>query len=246
MSKSPYLPPLVLTVALAAGCASAPVTLHDTEVPPAAVATIVLPEQLEVASVNGQEIAGASGMLTRGEKTLEVAPGRYEVLAFYRELWEWGDQHEVLRSDPALFIVDATAAGRYRIDYERPADVTAARRLAADFGGWVEDLSSGRRAASVDSGLQFRRGLVPAVTFDDTLVPSADVGGGTQQVAPLPNGGASASAGSFAMPAPAGAAQEADAATGPEGSWLELMQGWWHQASSEERRAFLRWLAEQR
>jgi uncharacterized protein YccT (UPF0319 family) len=245
MSKPLYLLVFMLSVAALAGCSTAPVALHDAEVPQAAVATIILPEQLEVATINGLEIEGASGMLTRGDKTLEVAPGRYELVVFYRELWEGADQHDVLRSDPALFIVDAAPAGRYRLDYERPANLAQARLLAADFSGWVENLATGERTASVDSGLQFRRGLVPAVTFDDTLVPSADVAGGGQSVAPLPRAGAPATAESPIAPAPVTGAPGAAAASGPEGSWLELMQGWWRQATSEERRAFLRWLAEQ-
>jgi hypothetical protein len=32
----------------------------------------------------------------------------------------------------------------------------------------------------------------------------------------------------------------------PDGSWLDLMKSFWSEASSEERRDFLRWLAEQR
>src|SRR5690606_33814855 len=87
-----------------AACTSAPIQLHDADA--AGVAVISLPEQLEVASINGLEVEGASGLLKKGDTTLEVAPGRYEVLAFYRELWERGDQHDVLRSDPALFVIE--------------------------------------------------------------------------------------------------------------------------------------------
>jgi uncharacterized protein YccT (UPF0319 family) len=254
MSKSVYLPLLVLAAAALAGCAADPVTLHDAEVPRAAVATIVLPEQLEVATVNGLEIEGASGMLTKGDKLLELAPGRYELLVFYRELWDSGDQHEILRSDPALFIVDAAAGGRYRLDYERPANVESARKLAADFTGWVENLATGERTAAQESGLQFRRGLVPALTFDDTLVPAAERSADGQLVAPLPTGAAPGTVtGAASLPVPAavpaypaapGAAPAAVPA--PEGSWLDLMKSFWSEASSDERRAFLRWLAEQR
>jgi uncharacterized protein YccT (UPF0319 family) len=253
MSKPVHLPLLMLAAAALVGCAADPVTLHDAQVPQAAVATIVLPEQLEVATVNGREIEGASGMLTRGDKILELAPGRYELVVFYRELWEWGDHHEVLRSDPALFIVDAAAGGRYRLDYERPGNVGSARELAADFTGWVENLATGERTAAQESGLQFRRGLVPALTFDDTLVPAAERSANGQMVPPLPSSDAPAAvAGAAALAAPAavpaspvppGAAPVA--APMPEGSWLDLMKSFWSEASSEERRAFLRWLAEQ-
>ena len=249
---------LALLVAVSfTGCASDPIALHDSTVPPDAVATLVLPEQLEVASLNGVEVEGASGMLTRGDKTLELAPGRYEILVFYRELWDLGDQHEILRSDPALFVLEAAAGGRYRMDYERPAGLESARVLAADFSGWIEDLATGQRTASQESGLQFRSGLVSALTFDDTLVPTAETSAG-QAVAPLPTAegpAAAAPAGAVAVGVGAAAAAAGQAVTPaaepaapatPESSWLDLMKSFWSEASSEERRAFLRWLAEQR
>jgi uncharacterized protein YccT (UPF0319 family) len=249
--------PVVLIAVFLAGCASGPVALHDGTVPQAAVATLLLPEQLEVALINGVEVEGASGMMTRGDKTLELAPGRYEIVVFYRELWEIGDEHDILRSDPALFVLEATAGGRYRMDYERPGGIESARELAADFGGWIENLASGQRVPSQASGLQFRRGLVSALTFDDTLVPTAQVGGG-QAVEPLPqaDGEVAAPAGVVVVgaTAPAGTpsglavtpAPEAAATAMPDGSWLDLMKSFWSEASSEERRDFLRWLAEQR
>lgn len=251
MSKPAYLSLLLCAAAALAGCAADPVTLHGPELPQGAVAEIVLPEQLEVATVNGREIEGASGMLTKGDKTLELAPGRYELLVFYRELWELGDQHEVLRSDPALFIVDVAAGGRYRIDFERPAGVEEARELAADFTGWVDNLATGERTAARESGLQFRRGLIPALTFDDTLVPAAERSADGQMVPPLATGDAPAVAGAATPPVPAPASPVVTgaapgAAAMPEESWLDLMKSFWSEASSEERRAFLRWLAEQR
>lgn len=235
----------LLVLPVLAGCQAAPVQLHESG-SAAQTAVITLPEQLEVAAVNGKEIEGASGMLTRGEKTLEVVPGTYELLVFYRELWEWGDHHEVLRSDPALFRITTVAGGRYRIDYERPANLEQARDLVADFNGWVEDQVSGQRIASASSGLQFRRGLVPAVTFDDTLVPTARQGaGGQQAVAPLETEAGPKEETRAEITAETRAEPEVPAAP-VQGEWLDLMKTWWNQASSEERREFLRWLAESR
>ncbi|NGP54205.1 DUF2057 family protein [Thioalkalivibrio sp. XN8] len=233
---------LMLLAVLFAGCASGPIVLHDNAVPADEVATLVLPEQLEVARVNGVEIEGASGMLTSGDRTLELAPGRYEILAFYRELWALGEQHEILRSDPVLFELEAAAGGRYRMDYQRPENLESARGLAADFHGWIEDLAAGERTPSQASGLRFRGGLASAFAFDDVLVPSGD-GGGSQAVAPLSSSATAPAATATTVPE---AALESASAPTPEGSWLDLMKSWWHQASEDERRAFLRWLAEPR
>lgn len=210
---------LVIFLATAAACATPPIPLHGGLGSDGASASIVLPEQLEIVTVNGLEIEGARGLLSKGDTTLEVSPGRYEVVAFYRELWEHGDQHDMLRSDPALFVVDAAAGGRYRLDYARPASMAEARALAAEFQGWVEAAATGARTSSVDSGLRFRRGLVAAATFDETLVPAAPAVGSGQHVAPL-------------------AASDED--------WLALMKSWWGEASAEERREFLRWIGDRR
>lgn len=226
---------------LCAACSTEPLRLHDVrgEVT-AELAVISLPEELEVASVNGVQIEGASGMWSKGDKILEVAPGRYELLVYYREIWQRGDQHDVLRSDPARFAIEAHAGGRYRIDFSRPANFEAAQRLSADFAGWTEDLASGDRSDSQPSGLGFRRGLIASATGNDTLVPVAGRAGNHQHVAPLPDS--------------RDVLREEESAIGSalpmapvqESEWLLLMQGWWSQASAAERREFLRWLSTQR
>lgn len=250
---------LVLSLALAA-CAAPTIPLHDSASDAGPPARIVLPEPLEVVSVNGLAIEGTRGMLGKGETVLEVSAGRYEVLAFYRELWERGDQHEVLRSDPVLFVVEAAAGRRYRLDYARPGSMEEARALAGNFSGWVEDVASRARTPSAPSGLQFRRGLVAAATFDDTLVPVAPASGTRQTVAPLPDAAASPQGGTPVVVAPAQQATPAVAAPAaapldelpqpqePQGDedWLALMKSWWGEASAEERREFLRWVGERR
>ena len=250
---------LVLSLALA-GCAAPTIPLHDPAADAGPPARIVLPEQLEVVTVNGLAIEGPRGMMGKGETVLEVSPGRYEVLAFYRELWERGDHHDVLRSDPAVFVVDAAAGRSYRLDYSRPATVAQARALAEDFIGWVEDVASGERTPSKASGLQFRRGIVAAATFDNTLVAVAPASGTRQAVAPLPTSDQGSTAQAPAIVA--SAQQPAPVLTGPAGAplediapvtepqgdedWLTLMKSWWSEASAEERREFLRWVSERR
>ena len=264
---------LVFSLALAA-CAVPTIPLHEGGGDTGPTASIVLPEQLEVVTVNGLAIEGPRGMMGKGETVLEVSPGRYEVLAFYRELWERGDQHDVLRSDPAVFVVDAAPGGRYRLEYSRPGTLAQARVLAEDFSGWVEDVASGERTPSKDSGLQFRRGIVAAATFDDTLVAVAPASGTRQAVAPLPAPSANSTAqattdgalaptvGASAPAVVASAQQPVPLVVAPvvspldemapaaepqsEEDWLALMKSWWSEASSEERRKFLQWVSERR
>ncbi len=230
---------LVLASSMLGACASqAPIRLAGTTQDAATLAMVSLPEQLEVAQINGVAVAGASGMGRHGDRTLELAPGRYELLVFYRELWERGDNHDVLQSNPALFTIDAAAGQRYRLDYPRPATFAEAEALARSFSGWATDEAKGRRIDSQASGMEFRAGLLAQIRGDRTLVPTAPNEAGQQLVAPL------------MMPAPVAPPSVAStaASTEPAKAWapddqLLLVKGWWNQASPDQRRAFLNWIA---
>ncbi len=234
---------LVLSsLALGACAAQAPVRLAGATQDAGELATISLPEQLEVAQINGVAVAGASGMGSKGDKALELAPGRYELLVFYRELWGRGDNHDVLRSNPARFTIDAAAGQRYRIDYERPGTFAEAEALARSFSGWATDEATGQRSASEASGMEFRAGLLAQIQGDRTLVPAVTREDGRQVVAPLVPTAASVAP----TPAVSSAATTAEPAKimTPDDQLL-LVKGWWNQASPDQRRAFLNWIAAQ-
>lgn len=243
----------VLSVlALVGACASPDLRLYEGASRPAAqVAVVTMPEQLELASLNGREVPGAKGMANRGDKRLELAPGRYEALVYYREVWQANGESDVLRSDPALFVIDAQAGHRYRLDYERPRGYDAARRLSKAFTGWIADETTGARTASTDSALKFRGDLMAQVTGDSSLVPATQRAGedpAAPAVQPLPPALPSVPplAPSPAASAPTASVPAASAgASAGSGDWLALMKGWWRQASAEERRGFLRWVGEQ-
>src|SRR3546814_11855653 len=85
-----------------AACVSPDVRLYDGAVRPAAqIAVVTMPEQLEVASINGVEVAAAQGMWNKGDKRLEMLPGRYQMLVFYRVSVVSGSGHAVRRPDRA-------------------------------------------------------------------------------------------------------------------------------------------------
>ena len=228
---------------LLSACASPTLRLYDGAARPAAErAQIVLPEEIEAARLNGQALRGASGNWTHGAKTLEVLPGRYELLAYYREIWVLGDQHDVLRSNPVLLVIDAEAGGRYTVDYARPPTYAAARELAARFSAWSQG-ADGQRHASQPSGLRFRDGLLAQVSGGGELVADEAVISTTSVAPIIAPPLASPPASAVSVPPAAAPVTATKPATGSD--WLSLMQGWWQQASAEERRAFLRWVAEQ-
>lgn len=228
---------------LLSACASSDIRLYDGPQKPAnEIARISMPEQLEVASINGKNVPGAEGLVSKGDKHLEVAPGRYQLLVFYREGWNLQAEGDILKSDPALFTIDAQAGHQYRIDYQHPNDYAGAKALAADFKGWVTDQTTGGRTASQDSGLKFNRGLMAQMAGRDELVPVAAAaadGSGAQVVEPLAPAGAVAAATTSPTAAVTGNADKT-------AQWLDLMKGWWQQASTDERREFLKWIGEKK
>ncbi|MFT4045910.1 MAG: DUF2057 family protein [Solimonas sp.] len=242
---------LVVAVLLSmAACAGPDVRLYEGASRPAAeIAVVTMPEQLEVATINGVEVPAAQGMWNRGDKRLEVLPGRYEVLVFYREVWQASGESDVLRSkSPALFVIDAQAGHQYRIDYAHPGTYDDAKKLVQDFRGWSEDRTTGVRTASVSSGLKFGGGLAgvfaPA-TGNTTLVQDAAKfkdGVVTQTIQPLQ------AAPSASAPEPAAAPVVAPlpptASAGQDRDWVNLMKGWWKQAGAQEHRDFLRWVGD--
>ena len=240
---------ILTLILLCSACAQRPIQLYDGK--PDGIATINFPEQLELEQLNGKPVRGAKGMFTRGDKNLEVAaPGRYELMVFYREVLNPQGEHEVVKSDPELFVIDAAAGHRYRIDYERPRNPGEARQLAAAFKGRVEDQSTGARTASVDSGLAFDRSLVAAFQPGSKLVDAAEQQPGAKQViAPLAIPVAAAPAVSVpatAPPAvmPAAVVAPPTAKSVDTAERLPLLKAWWKQASAEERKLALRWVGD--
>lgn len=248
-----HLPKFIIALMLSmlTACTNPNLRLYDgASQSTAQVAKLTLPEELEVARLNGVEVKGASGLWTRGDKVLELAPGRYEALVYYREVWNFGDQHDVVRSDPALFVVDAEPGKHYRIDYQRPKNYKDAQQLATAFSGVLVDEASGVRIASKPSGVRFPTGVIAQISGSKELVPDNGSGpsGKGQVVAPLGESRMPQAATPAAMPRtdvvmPMAGTESAVPVRRDD--WLELMRAWWKQANPEERRAFLRWVSEQ-
>ena len=123
---------------LLTACSRSPVVqlYEGAKQPDSQVLTIRVPSDLEVFTINGSEVDGVNTFFNTDHKDLKVTPGRYEILAYYKRLWDLdADNHEVMKSDPALFVVDGEAGEFYRLDFERPQNVTQARALEDDFSG---------------------------------------------------------------------------------------------------------------
>ena len=236
MTSWPRILVLFFMTVLLAACQSSPVVkLYDgAERPVSQIAVVQIPETLDIISINGRDPSGINSSLMGSYRELHLSAGQYEIIAFYREIWEPDSTstHVVLRSEPAIFTVEGRPGGRYVLEYGKPGNVDDARELAADFRGWTRDITSGQRIPTEPSGLA-RPGLLSNVNIGGIApVPASEV------VMPVPT--TSPSATTPAMPTPVGHAS----GNTDGGAYLDMLKAQWSQASAEERRAFLRWVAE--
>lgn len=215
---------------LLAACERSP-TLRLYEGPErgrAEVLTVRVPEQLEILTINEQRVERGNTLFATGYQDLQLAPGEYRVVAYYKELWDLElDNHAVYRSDPVTFTVNGKGGEFYRLAYEKPENAQQAEHLADNFSGWVENIATGERRDTTASGL-VRPGLFTGL-----------VAGSTAAVAEQPAVTSVAPANSAPAAAPAAAA-----GNGADMSYVDMLKAYWSQASAEERREFLRWIAE--
>jgi uncharacterized protein len=224
---------------LLTACSRSPVVqlYEGAKQPDSQVLTIRVPSDLEVFTINGSEVDGVNTFFNTDHKDLKVTPGRYEILAYYKRLWDLdADNHEVMKSDPALFVVDGEAGEFYRLDFERPQNVTQARALEEDFSGWVENMNSGEKTPSQASGLVLNRGFLAPITGTEveTQGASAVQPKAAEAVTPAP-----------AAPKAGGAnGSEGGASSSGQASYLDTLKAQWNQATQEERRQFLQWISQ--
>lgn len=212
---------IVLLSLLVAACSTSPaVKLYDgADRPAAELLTVRVPVELEIISINDRRIEGASTLFAYSHRDLQLLPGQYRIVAYYKNLFQLNaDQHEIIKSDPALFTLNGKAGEVVALAFDKPADVDAAREMAKDFAGWTENLNSGERIASKPSGLILNQGFIG--------------------LASTPAPAEAASATSVAPEQPTGAAGAISTGI------LDALKANWQQASPEERREFLLWMSQ--
>lgn len=209
---------ILATLLLLTACTGSPVIrLYDgPEKPDSEVTRVRVPETLEILNINGQRPAGVNTLFSSGHKDLHLVPGDYQIVAFYKEIWEPAatSSHVVVRSEPVVFDVAGTPGSLFQLGYDAPDTLPGARELANHFSGWSENVASGERQPTRPSGMS-RPGLISGLTTEataETVAPGAETAAGSPEV----DGVAS----------------------------LDMLKAWWSQASAEERSAFLRWVAE--
>lgn len=186
------------------------------------IVTVRIPSQLEVFTINGEEVDGVNTFFASDYKDVKLTPGRYEILAYYKELWQLdADNHEIVKTNPANFVVDGKPGDMWVLGYEQPGDVDAARAMEDNFSGWSENAVTGEKVAAEKSKLILKRGFLAPVTGEEVAAPASNT------VAPL-------------------ATSTAAEAVAPEAaaSYLDTLKAQWNQATPEERREFLQWISQ--
>ncbi len=228
---------LALLTLLLAACARSPVVqLYDGPArSDSNVVTVRVPSELEVFTINGEEVEGVNTFFSTEYKDLKFAPGRYKILAYYKELWQLdADNHEIVKTNPANFVVDGKPGDMWILGFEKPQDVAQARAMEDSFHGWVENPVSGEKVAAEESKLVLKRGFMAPITGEEVTTAT------TNSVAPQAAAGVTAGAS-------AAAATEKTSSVAPQAppaSYLDTLKAQWKQATPEERREFLQWIAE--
>ena len=134
-----------------------------------------------------------------------------------------------MKTNPANFIVDGKAGEKWQLDYDKPANVEEARALEDSFTGQAINTATGEKVAAKESNLILKRGFLAPITGEEVSTASSKNIAPQQSASPAPTEPAAAAA--AAQPAPAA-------------SYLDTLKAQWKQATPEERREFLQWVAE--
>ena len=226
---------VALTCLLAACAQQSHVQLYQgPALPEQQVLTLVVPNELEVQSINGQRVAAANAMFGTNDKTLHLQPGEYQINAFYKKGFDvnGGISHEVVRGRTVVFHIDGEAGERWELDFERPVNLEQAKVFETEFSAAAVNMRTGERTAAVagqrnTSVISHLLGTGQADDLQTTVAPLS--------VEPAVAGPLSA------IPPSTAVAVE----TLPHNdATLTTLKQLWHLMSPESRAAFLDWAAQ--
>jgi len=137
-----------LAVLLLVACASDKQHMRlyaGPERPSEEIAQLLVPESLEVRSINGEDIPRIPRVIRTGERRLDLRAGSYEMVVYYDAVWPLGSSgDEAVRSEPQRVSVELKAGHTYRFGHQPAIDLEDARRLARDLRLTIVDLDGGQ------------------------------------------------------------------------------------------------------
>lgn len=194
-------------------------------------ARLMVPPEVIVQAVNGKDL----GLQLFGSKDyLELAPGSNRIAVKYKDLFEMmGDNHEVVASDPVLLAFELPADGDYRLTFDKPTELAAARAFAKAPKFLVVD-AKGKPLAQQSLTQEERDSLWQA-----TLGGGSTTSEAAKMTAPAQPPAAPAVATTAVVASAAVSAPPTEAPDAAQRMVTDQLNYWWSQADSETRAAFL-------
>lgn len=225
---------VALVVGLLSGCAQqSHVKLYaGSELPLAQVVVVEVPNELEVLSINGQQVPAANALFGTANKTLHLQPGEYRINAYYKNGFDIGGglSHEVVRTRSAVYSLDGHAGDVWKLQYDEPANLQEAQAMVDTFAGWAINQRTGERVAT-------EAGPKPVSAINQLLGGGSAITDTQSIVEPLNSAPEKTAA---AMPAPSRAAKPTQNLPHNDAT-LNTLQQLWLLLSPESRAAFLEW-----
>ena len=209
-----------------------------TALPEEQILSVVIPNELEVQSINGQRVSGANAMFGIDDKTLHLQPGKYQINAFYKKGFDidGGMSHEVVRGRTGAFTIDGKAGEQWKLEFERPATLQEAKALETEFRAWAVNTRTGERYAAVEG--QRNTSLV------SNLLGTGQPDDNRSTVAPL-GAAEPARASAYTQGTVEPLASSVASETLPHNdATLTTLKQLWHLMSPESRAAFMEWAAQ--
>jgi uncharacterized protein YccT (UPF0319 family) len=222
---------VIAVACLLAACAQqSPVQLYSgAPLPDSQVMTVVVPNELEIQSINGQPYSAANSMFGGSDKQLHLQPGAYRLNVFYKNGFDinGGMSHEVVRGRTAVFNIEGQAGETWKVDFDRPQNLTEAKAFETEFAAWAVNSRTGERTQAQAGGRNS--------SLFNAMLLNSEVAAEPNAVAPL-NSQAPTSAQVALRPTPG-----ATASLPHSDATLTTLQQMWNLLTPESRAAFLKW-----
>lgn len=207
------------------------------------LATLILPEALDIQMVDGFEYAGFKNLFRRGDIQVRILPGEREVALKYNQLFEWGNnQHEMVRSKIIVLGFTAQPGKVYRATHDTFKTVEEARKGIENFVIRIEDEAGTNQVFGASQISSNWKGEETVMKRRDLASPDAAVAALAARDVAKAAAAPAPAVGATPAPAPAGAATAAAPAVP---SVLDALKASWQAAGAADRAAFRAWLDSQ-
>lgn len=187
------------------------------------LATLVLPEAIDIQQVDGLEYPGMGSVLRRGDLPVTVLPGEREVALRYNQVFQTtADDHDIVKSRVIVLRFRADPGVAYRVVHPRFRNAREAREGVKNLVLAIEDPAGKNRVVAASQVGTSLFGQETVTTTRPDLVSKDAVGEAAVVKA---------------------AAPEAPSTQGGVNA-LDLLKFTWQNAGAEDRAAFLRWARE--